>query len=106
GFGPPPDPWASQGPPSSPAGETQALRIPKNLPAPTLTLEQYASLVVELDLAPQQRAHTLSRYRLAGDEAFLALELSFQRRFGAEPGLIGRFAELVKQYRQWRLSGR
>lgn len=106
GFGPPPDPWAAQGAPPGAAGETQAIRVPKGVAAPALTLEQYASLVVELDLAPQQRPHTLARYRLAGDEAFFALEMSFQRRFGAEPGLLGRFAELVKQYRQWRLSGR
>jgi len=100
-FEPPPRPPDSN--PEAAPGATQAIRVPKGpVTAPTLTLEQYVSLVVELDLEPQARAATLARYFVRDEDAFAALEQAYLRRFGAEPGLAARFGELAKQYRDWK----
>lgn len=65
---------------------------------PTLPLERYASLLVDLDRAPR-RAETLGRYGL--DEPRFRVE---QSRWGsrlADPGTAKRLREAMDQYRRW-----
>ena len=59
--------------------------------APELTLEQYASLCVELSLAPDQVPQTLHRYRVS-PEARALLDARWRERFAADPGQRAAFA--------------
>ena len=72
---PAPRPAAPASPDASPTPEI-----------PALALQQYVSLQVELDLHPQRRAETLTRYHIS--EAQLAeLEAAYVARIAADPQL-------------------
>ena len=78
----PPDPWRS--------------------PAARLTLEQYASLTVELDRWPAHGAAILARYGLTD----LAAERAAWECVLADPAERARFASLCAEYRGWLASPR
>jgi hypothetical protein len=80
---------------------------PAPAPVPPFTLEQYASLCVELSAAPARVADTLTRYRLTAAERE-ALDRHFLDRFTREPSLRGAWQRACATYRDWlaRASGR
>jgi hypothetical protein len=75
-------------------------------PAPPLpTLEQYASLVVDLADAPERGAETLARYRISLEQRAI-IDRHFQDRFAREPGLRATWEMACATYRSWLVSVR
>jgi hypothetical protein len=73
--------------------------------AELLTLEQYASLTVELGEWPERRAEILSRYRV-DPAAFEPLRSAWQRRLAEDAGLRDRFERGCAEYTRWLRSVR
>lgn len=70
-----------------------------------LTLEQYTSLVVEINHRAHERDAILQRYGL--DEAsFVELKTQHNRAFAEDPVQYGTFRSLYEQYAAWVTSGR
>lgn len=65
-----------------------------------LSLEQYASLRVEMQRQPELRAETLSRYGLPTD-ALESLDAHWNARFAAEPQTRAAFARAFTEYQSW-----
>lgn len=77
---------------AGPGAPAQAVAVPE------FTLEQYASLCVEIALGPDRVALTLTRYRLdAASRA--ALDAHWRARFGTVPGLRAAFAQAFSAYK-------
>jgi hypothetical protein len=84
---------------------TVALGPEATAPAPPpgvadLTLQQYASLRVELHQHPEQAAAILGRYGVAATTR-PALEAHWRSRFDADPGLKNAFAGAYASYVAW-----
>lgn len=78
--------------------------VEPSTPAPVkvdLTVEQYASLTVELAFWPDARAATLARYGIADEDAFARLEADWRPRIAWEPGVVARWSEACRAYRAW-----
>jgi hypothetical protein len=87
--------------PTSP-GSPAAAGSPSAYPA--LTMEQYASLRVELHKSPPERvAQTLARYRVPV-EAQAALDEHWKERFDADPALRSAFLNACATYSAWLAS--
>jgi hypothetical protein len=71
----------------------------EDAPAPELTLQQYASLCVEIDLFPERVAQTLARYRLTLG-ARIRLDADWQGRFARDPALRSDFARAYGTFKQ------
>jgi hypothetical protein len=67
---------------------------------PDLTLPQYASLRVELQMHPEQEEATLARYRVTR-ESRPALDEYWRGRFEADPLLRMMFAKAYATYVAW-----
>lgn len=75
---------------------------PAAAPSIELTVEQYASLRVELDWAgPAGRASTLTRYGVPDDEAFVSLKRRWSAHFQRAPHDYGRFRMAYDQFSMW-----
>jgi hypothetical protein len=96
------------------AGETAAVPILRDEPvlpfsaaparapaAPVLTLEQYASLCVDLALQPDGADDTITRYGLT-DDARRAEDAAWRVRLGIDPEQLERFQHAAAVYRAWR----
>jgi hypothetical protein len=70
-----------------------------------LTLEQYTSLVVDINLRPGERSQTLMRYSL-DEPGFVALKTKWNRTFSEDPAQYGMFRSLYDQYGAWMASRR
>ncbi|MDI1484642.1 hypothetical protein [Polyangium sp. y55x31] len=68
-----------------------------------LTLEQHASLHVELDLDPEQRPEILRRYGLSAEQ-HARLHTTWNARMAVDPKLAAAWQQAVAQYRAW-MSG-
>jgi hypothetical protein len=74
---------------------------------PKLTVEQYAWLLVELELWPERRAEIAARYKVESDAAWPALEEHWRRYLAERPAERMRGEEASRAYRarlwsQWR----
>jgi hypothetical protein len=74
-------------------------------PVPELSLEQYASLCVELHLHPDRAAAIVARYHLS-TEAAAAIDARWRARIGADASLGAAFAGAYASYRAWLLAQR
>ena len=83
-------------PPIAPSASTQAV---------ALTLEQHASLCVELALAPEHTAETLARYRLAPEAKALA-DQHFRVRMDQDPETRSAWDRAYKTYHAWVTTSR
>ncbi len=83
------------------AGPDDGVGAPLPVGVPNLTLEQYASLRVELETDPDRAAATLSRYGVAGDGRPV-LDAHWKARFAADPPLRMTFARTYANYLAWR----
>ncbi|MEO7331669.1 MAG: hypothetical protein ABI193_24050 [Minicystis sp.] len=92
--------------PATPKAAPAKAPAPAPLPLPALSIEQYASLHVELSAAPGRAAEVLTRYRLTETQR-AAMERHFQGRFQRESGLRATFDQACATYRGWlRSQGR
>lgn len=71
---------------------------------PQLTLEQYASLLVDVSMAPAQRLAILQRYGL-DDASKASLDQSFQQRMNADPRMRAALDHAMATYRAWISKG-
>jgi hypothetical protein len=87
------------------------MEIPKNLPpakaayAPPLTLEQHASLVVELAAAPESTAATLARYRLT-PEARAELDAHYREKIAGSADTRAAWDRAYHSYFTWLAANR
>ena len=107
---PPPPPPAA--PKRSSLAEVQlGMEMPKNLPrakpayAPALTLEQHASLAVELAAAPEKTAETLARYRLT-PEARAELDAHYREKIAASAETRAAWERAYHSYHAWLAANR
>ena len=70
-----------------------------------LTLEQYTSLVVEINHRSHERAAILQRYGL-DEEGFVELKTRWNRSFSEDPAQYGTFRSLYEHYSAWVTSRR
>jgi hypothetical protein len=87
------------------------MAIPKNLPpargayAPPLTLEQHASLTVELAVAPEKVAETLARYHLT-PAARAELDAHYREKIAASAGTRAAWDHAYQSYFAWLAANR
>jgi hypothetical protein len=72
-------------------------------PAPRLSLEQYASLCVELGLYPDRAALTLKRYGVSPAQKD-ALNRYYHAALAADPALRDRWEAACRTYRDWLIQ--
>ncbi len=84
----------------SPSTTAPTVILPAFAEPSPLTLEQYASLVVELQRSPERHAEILARYKVPA-EAWSALEASWRARFEGDPALSAAFAHACGAYRAY-----
>jgi hypothetical protein len=69
--------------------------------ASSLTIEQYASLCVELAELPHEAAQIRAKYQLQTDEDLAATHETWGRHFSVDAASHGRWQELMQRYRDW-----
>jgi len=104
---PPPQPVHQIPVPGKRASESSFPRVatppsPVNQPPP-LTLEQYASLCVELNAAPHQAAEIAGRYGLTQPQ-WTTVNAYWQGRMTHEPDVRAAWERACVTYRQWLLG--
>lgn len=96
---PPQAPLPPPLPPGRPPTRAPGSALPTRM-IPALSLEQYASLCVDLEADPGRRSETLRRYQIA-EEHHASLEAHWQARMTAEPTLAAAFQSARAAYRAW-----
>ena len=81
--------------------KASAPALPFGAGAPLLTIEQYASLCIEIEARPADRAAALGRYGVAGEAAHQELKQAWARRSAADPAVARRLSELLESFRGW-----
>jgi hypothetical protein len=87
------------------------MEMPRNLPrpraayAPPLTLEQHASLAVELAASPERTAETLARYRLT-PEARAELDAHYREKITASAETRAAWERAYQSYHAWLAANR
>jgi hypothetical protein len=91
---------------AAPAGPQLPFAKAPEPPGPSgLSLEQYASLCVELALEPAKADETLLRYQLTSEQR-KALDTHWQGRIAAEPSVWMRFDQAYAAYQKWCVASR
>jgi hypothetical protein len=85
--------------PGTPRASAEATPAP-----PALSLEQHASLTVELALPGANTAAVLARYRL-DEAARVALDAHYRRAIDADPALRARWNAAYRSYYEWVVQG-
>jgi hypothetical protein len=109
-FAAPPASAAPQAAAPAPAPAAPALSPAAQPPAapaqaPALTLEQYASLCVDLSVDVAKTGETLQRYGMTMDQA-RALDAYWKGRVASEPAVREAFDRAYAAYRTWLLAPR
>jgi hypothetical protein len=103
-----PDPALQMQPAGGAGGNADAKAPPVSAPVdtpPMLTVEQYASLTIDLLLEPGRARETLRRYHLTQAQKEL-LDAGWQARFAANPAAKTGFDAACSAYRAWKLQNR
>lgn len=90
----------SKGPPPAPPPPI-VVSPPQELPS--LSIEQYASLCVELELEPSQTTETLLRYRLT-PSLRAKLDAAWRDRMARASDVYTAWSKAVTQYKTWKLQ--
>lgn len=69
------------------------------LPFPSIPVERYAVLCVELSDSSEPKAHVLARHGVGEDE-LTRLHADYRMRFAKDPALYGQWAGLMTRYRE------
>ena len=85
--------------------QTPVKPSPSRPEMPNLSLEQYASLCVELHLGPERADETFGRYGIAR-EVRASVDAFWQRRLAAEPSLYQAYVQAYNVYKAWLLQRR
>jgi hypothetical protein len=95
----------AKGPPPAPPPPAPPPPIVGKPPSdlPSLSVEQYASLCVELELEPERTAETLQRYRLTPEQR-VSLDASWRERLAQASGLYAAWTQAVTRYKTWKLQ--
>jgi hypothetical protein len=80
-----------------------AKRVPEE--PPRLTLQQHASLTVDIALAPERAMESLGRYGLTVPEK-VALDALYRERLAADPAARAAWHEAYRFYHAWLTSRR
>jgi len=75
-------------------------------PESSLTVEQYASFVVECRVYAERLPHVYRRYGIADADAAAKLDALFGRRFASDAVLRKRFLSLESEYLEWLTQNR
>jgi hypothetical protein len=80
---------------------------PSSVPpsVPPLTVEQYASLCVDLEAYPHHRTAVLQRYGLTS-ELKAAVDADYQQRIRRQSSVAAAFDIAQRKYREWLRSAR
>jgi hypothetical protein len=92
--------WFKSHPGAAPPAPPAPTAAPPAPPPSALTLEQYASLRVELEASPDLARATLLRYGVQADGR-AALDAHWQGRFAVDPALRAQFARTYAEYVAW-----
>ena len=92
----------AKGPPPAPPPPPPIVGKPAS-DLPSLSVEQYASLCVELELEPERTAETLQRYRLT-PELRASLDAAWRERLAQGSGLYAAWSQAVTRYKTWKLQ--
>lgn len=98
-----PKPVPVAAPAAAPPAMVAPMEVPRDLPE--LTLEQYASLCAELELAPNREQETLRRYHVRADQKG-RLDSFWTARFLAEPQTHAAYRHAKSTYATWLKSTR
>ncbi len=87
----------------SPQAEPRQETTPElsNSPAPRLTLEQYASLCVEIAVFPQQVEAIFQRYGLVSQSQRLTMDLAWKERLRRDSTEYGKWHRLYQRYQAY-----
>jgi hypothetical protein len=97
-------PFVKAGAAAPRAAEEAAIQpTPASSSSPELTIQQYASLCVELGLRREAFTETLARYHLS-PASKAALDTTWQRRFAADPSARPAFDKACAEYQAWLLQ--
>jgi hypothetical protein len=91
---------AAKGPPPAPPPPL-AVKPPPDLPS--FSVEQYASLCVELELDPAHTLETLQRYRLTQEQR-TALDAAWRERMAHASDLYAAWSQAITRYKTWKLQ--
>jgi hypothetical protein len=98
-------PFARPAPPAPPPSTAPPVVQSAAPQAAALTLEQHASLCVELALAPARTAETLARYRLTPGAKVL-VDQHFRARMDQDPTARSAWDRAYKTYHEWVTASR
>lgn len=102
----PATPFEAPAPRPAPPAKEPPAPASKPQPAPPLiSLEQYASLRVEVALEPAKVREILARYRVTNEQR-AALDAYWQGRIAGEPELRAAYDGACSTYRQWLIEQR
>lgn len=85
---------------SSPPPPAPTTRTTETTESPPITIEQYASLCVELSAAPAKATEIMRRYGLTPEQA-TAVDAYWKSRVGAEPVTRAAFDRAYAAYKAW-----
>jgi hypothetical protein len=86
-------------PPTMPfAGMTTGTRMVR---IPDMNVNNYASFLAELAVAPERLGTILARYGVRNETEHQALDAHWQRLLKADAGLRATFEQLLEQYTAW-----
>lgn len=94
-------PFAGAKPP--PPAPPPPLAVKPPLDLPSFSVEQYASLCVELELDPAHALETLLRYRLTAEQR-TALDAAWRERMAQAADLYAAWSQAVARYKTWKLQ--
>jgi hypothetical protein len=92
-----------EGEPERTAVPPASLRAPPIAEPPLLSLEQYASLFVELGTTPSKARELLERYRVS-EEQRRAIESYWREQMAADPAVRAAWDRACAAYQAWLLS--
>lgn len=98
---PAPEPQRASEPPRTPEPRAAALQQQ----APALTLEQHASMMVEIAMAPERALEVLGRYRLT-PEGKRAVDGHYRERLAASPEAKAAWDRAYQAYYAWLVASR
>jgi hypothetical protein len=97
---------AATAPPTAPARAPEPLHRAEPTRLPDLSIEECAALFAECAIFPRRAPEVWSRFGVAGEDGYRALEQAWRRRFDDDPPLGDRWRALYEHYCRWFVRAR